>query len=103
MILNYHTFYMNLISQILTEAIYHQDLVSSNLDSVWYNTKTEKLRVKFLSGGIYQYTDVPEEIYEELINATSHGSFFYYNIAYSFPYKRIRKGKKIKKLNSKKR
>jgi len=48
---------------------------SSNLDSVGYDPQTRILEIAFLDGSIYQYFDVPENIYKGLMNASSHGSF----------------------------
>jgi len=49
---------------------------SSNISSVGYDPSTETLEVKFTSGGLYQYFDVPESVYERFMNAYSKGSFF---------------------------
>lgn len=49
---------------------------SSNLLSVGYDENSLTLEIEFKSG-IYQYYDVPQHIYEELINSNSLGSFFH--------------------------
>jgi hypothetical protein len=49
---------------------------STNLASVGYDPQTRVLEVEFRNGGIYQYFDVPLETYEELMTASSHGSYF---------------------------
>lgn len=53
---------------------------SSNLKSVGYDSGSKTLEIEFLSGGIYQYSGVPSNIYEELMNAPSHGKYFHRNI-----------------------
>ena len=53
---------------------------SSNLASVGYDPNTQTLEVEFLHGGIYQYTDVPLSVYEGLMAASSHGSYFDQNV-----------------------
>lgn len=55
-------------------------VVSSNLKSVGYDVYMAVLEIEFLSGGIYQYFNVPDFVYHELINATSKGKFFAHNI-----------------------
>lgn len=51
---------------------------SSNLKSIGYENNT--LVVKFNNGGIYWYSNVPQNIYEELLNAPSKGRYLNENI-----------------------
>ena len=53
---------------------------SSNLASVGYDAENEILEIEFNHGGIYQYFDVLENVYEELMSASSHGQYFDRNI-----------------------
>ena len=55
-----------------------QYVSSSDIKSIGYENNT--LEIEFHSGGIYQYLDVPEEIYIGLMNAKSHGQYFHRNI-----------------------
>ncbi|PKP14055.1 MAG: KTSC domain-containing protein [Bacteroidetes bacterium HGW-Bacteroidetes-3] len=57
-----------------------QSVESSNLASIGYDAANEILEVEFNHGGVYQYFDVPENVYEELMNADSHGQYFDRNI-----------------------
>ena len=57
-----------------------QPVQSSNLASVGYDTTNAILEVGFLNGGVYQYSGVPEGVYEGLMNAGSKGSFFDQNV-----------------------
>lgn len=57
---------------------------SSNLASVGYDPTTYTLEVEFNSGRVYQYFDVPEHIYQELMSAGSVGSYFSRSIRNSF-------------------
>lgn len=63
-------------------------VASSSLRSVGYDEET--LEIEFESGGIYQYSDVPREIYEGLLGARSHGSYFHENVRGQYDYHRIR-------------
>jgi KTSC domain len=49
---------------------------SSNLASVGYDQTTQMLEIEFLHGGIYQYSGVPSSVYDGLMTADSHGSYF---------------------------
>jgi hypothetical protein len=62
---------------------------SSNLRSVGYDELQKILEIEFNSGGIYQYSNVPREIYSNLINASSKGKFFAHSIKDRFPTRRI--------------
>lgn len=53
---------------------------SSNIDEVGYDPDTKTLAVKFFSGQLYHYKEVPKEKYQGLINAKSVGGYFYANI-----------------------
>lgn len=63
---------------------------SSNLAEVGYNPDKEILEIKFEDGGVYRYFNVPMEVYESLMSAKSHGSFFHSNIRGIYDYKQIR-------------
>lgn len=63
---------------------------SSNIASVGYELSTSTLEIEFKSGGIYQYSGVPQDIYEGLMNAESKGGYFHQNIKNGgYPYKKI--------------
>jgi hypothetical protein len=57
-----------------------QHVNSSNLKSVGYDPETKTLEIEFLNGGLYQYDNVPESIYNGLMSASSHGQYFYRHI-----------------------
>lgn len=57
-----------------------QSVESSNLASIGYDAENEILEIEFNHGGVYQYFDVPENVYKELMNADSHGQYFDRNI-----------------------
>ena len=63
---------------------------SSNIKSIGYEEKSKVLEIEFHSGGVYQYFSVPHEVYEGLINASSHGKYFHAHIKTIYSYKRIR-------------
>lgn len=60
---------------------------SSNLREVLY--KDGNLYVKFKSGSVYLYLDVPLAIYLALLSARSKGSYHYHHIRTSFPYRQV--------------
>ncbi len=66
-----------------------QPVTSSHLQSVGYDPASRILEVEFTNGSIYQYTGVPAAIYQELMAAPSHGTYFAQYIRTRYPYKRI--------------
>jgi len=65
-------------------------LSSSNLAAVGYDPQTKTLEVEFKNGSIYQYNQVSERIYAELMNADSHGRYFNANVKNAgYAFKRI--------------
>ena len=57
-----------------------QSVDSSNIASIGYDAATQTLEVEFKNGGLYEYVGVPGNVYTDLMNASSHGSFLYHNI-----------------------
>lgn len=55
-----------------------QSVSSSDIASIGYNKGT--LHILFNSGGLYEYTSVPEAVYNALMSASSKGSYFHANI-----------------------
>lgn len=48
---------------------------SSNIEAIGYDEDAEELHVQFLGRGYYVYHDVPRNIFDDLMNASSKGSF----------------------------
>lgn len=67
-----------------------KDVESSMLASVGYDEKKKVLEAEFNTGTVYQYFDVEKEIYDELMDADSHGSYFYHNIRDVYEYSQVR-------------
>lgn len=62
---------------------------SSTIHSVGYDSSTLTLEIAFHTGWVYHYYNVPQHIYNNLMNASSKGIYHKENIKYSFRYKRI--------------
>jgi len=65
-------------------------VISSNLKSVGYDPKTRVLEIEFLNGAVYQYDNVPLEVYKGLMKASSHGKYFHAHIRDRYPYRRVK-------------
>jgi len=62
---------------------------SSHVASVGYDTNTLTLEVEFKDGLVYQYFDVPETVYQELMRASSVGQFMHANIRNNYRYTKV--------------
>ncbi len=62
--------------QLYDEPMTRQPVTSSNLRSVGYDRHTRTLEIEFLNSGLYQYFDVPPEVFDGLMAAPSHGAYF---------------------------
>ena len=56
----------------MTEMIY---VDSSNIEAIGYDNDAQELHVRFLSGTSYIYHGVPRQIFDDLMQAPSKGSF----------------------------
>lgn len=62
---------------------------SSNLASVGYDNTSLTLEVEFNHGGVYQYYNITEDVYTDLMNAGSIGSYFNNNIRNVYPTQKV--------------
>lgn len=59
--------------------------------SVGYEDKSRILEIEFDSGTVYQYLEVPEGIYEQLLTAESKGRYFNSEIREVYSYVQVRR------------
>lgn len=64
-------------------------VTSSNIASIGYDENTSTLEIEFLNNSIYQYFDVPQQIYQGLMQADSHGQFLAQNIKGIYRYSKV--------------
>ena len=64
-------------------------VASTNVSSIGYDANTETLEVQFLSGRVYQYYGVPDNVHERMMGASSKGQFLNYYVKNLFPYSRV--------------
>ena len=72
-----------------TSAVKWIPVKSRMLTAVAYNTEWHQLYVRFRSGDVYCYREVPLARYEELLAADSKGQYCRQHIFNRFPYHRI--------------
>ncbi|VIO69546.1 hypothetical protein CI1B_27520 [Bradyrhizobium ivorense] len=64
-------------------------VTSSNVAEIGYDPDSRILEVLFKTGSVYQYFEVPQQIYEELMRASSVGGFMNANLKGRYRYARV--------------
>ena len=64
-------------------------VASSNIRSIGYDSTTQTLEVEFQSGWVYQYYGVSESLHENIMQASSKGQFLNQYIKNAYPYSRV--------------
>ncbi|EMF7823953.1 TPA: KTSC domain-containing protein [Yersinia enterocolitica] len=62
---------------------------SSNIQSIGYDSSDQILEIEFNNGAVYQYFDVPEHVYTELISSPSVGGYLAKSIKGNFRFSRV--------------
>lgn len=76
------------INQEKNIAMEREPVTSSTVVSVGYDSNTQTLEVEF-KNGVYQYYNVPQTIYEQMMMAESVGKFLNSYIKPAYPYAKI--------------
>jgi hypothetical protein len=61
---------------------------SSTIARFRYNADTQTMEIEFKKSSVYQYFDVPQQVFEEMKNAASKGQYFAQNVKGVFRYAR---------------
>lgn len=79
-----------MINQVdLFEEFESTSVISSNIEEIGQSKlNPEVIRIKFKGGATYEYTGIPEEIYEDLLDAESKGKFINRHIK-TYPYTKL--------------
>ena len=62
-----------------------ESVKSSLIASLGFESETSTLEVEFTSGAVWQYYDVPESVYYDMIGSESVGRYFHANIKRQYP------------------
>jgi hypothetical protein len=66
----------------------HIPVTSSSIASVGYRGRERVLEVRFKRGAVYEYLDVPEDVFVSLLTADSMGRFFNQAVRSCFEHRR---------------
>jgi lysyl-tRNA synthetase class 2 len=62
---------------------------SSVIDAVRYDSRAERLDIRFTSGEVYRYADVPPFVVRALMAAPSAGEYFNAELRDGYDYERL--------------
>lgn len=81
---------MAILSEKINGKIIEVSINSSNLKSSTYDTEAKSLLVEFNNGAIYEYNDVPWEVFTKFRMAESQGKYFNTNISKTYKYQKVK-------------
>ena len=64
------------------------NLGSSSVEAFEYDSEEKSLKVEFVNGTIYDYYEVPEDVFEALCESESKGQYLNVNIKGSYNYEK---------------
>lgn len=62
---------------------------SSVVSHISYNAQTATLRITYVSGTVYDYLDVPEDVYNEMKKAFSKGTYLNLHIKGKYDFVKV--------------
>ena len=65
------------------------EIQSTNIKKTEYDTESKKLLVTFNNGALYEYDEVPRQLYTQFRMTESQGKFFSTKISKNYKYKKI--------------
>lgn len=80
---------MSILSEQINGGKISVNVVSSNIKTAEYNTENKTLSIVFKTNSIYEYYDVPWEIFTRFRMSESQGKYFSSNINGKYKHKKV--------------
>lgn len=80
---------MSILSEQINGGKITVNVVSSNIKTAEYNTENKTLSIVFKTNSIYEYYDVPWEIFTRFRMSESQGKYFSSNINGKYKHKKV--------------
>jgi KTSC domain len=74
---------------VMARGISMHRLDSSSVKAAGYDRSRHTLRLSYVGGATYDYLDVPEDVFHELLDASSKGQFVNWNVKPHYDYQRV--------------
>lgn len=62
---------------------------STNIVSIGYDSDTSVLEIEFYSREVYQYTNIPQRLFDDFMTSQSLGRYFAQNIKGKFSFRKM--------------
>jgi hypothetical protein len=69
--------------------MFREPVSSSTIAAVGYDEETEMLEVEFVSGTVYRYYSVRQDVFDDFCAAHSKGRFFNRHIKDAYPWESV--------------
>lgn len=69
--------------------MYREPVVSESIASIGYDDDAEVLEIQFVSGAVYRYSGVPQDVHEDFRQAPSKGAFFNRHIKDAYAWEQV--------------
>lgn len=69
--------------------MFREPVVSESIAAIGYDDDAEALEIEFVSGAVYRYSGVPQDVFEDLREAPSKGAFFNRLIKDAYPWEQV--------------
>jgi ATP-dependent DNA helicase RecG len=79
---------LSIIAEDSNSGIKRIPVASASIASIGYDKEEYILEIEFHHGAIYQYKDVPENVYEKLMSSPSQGAYFMNELKDKFKYQK---------------
>lgn len=81
---------MAILSEKIEGKLIEVKIQSSNIKSSTYNTEDKTLLIEFNNNSLYQYNEVPWEVFTKFRMAESQGKYFNSNISKKYKYEKVK-------------
>jgi len=80
---------MAILKETISGTKIINEIKSSNISKTTYDTETKSLIVEFNNGSVYEYEQIPHQLYTQFRMSESQGKFFFTKISKNFKYKKL--------------
>lgn len=81
---------MSILSEKIEGKLIEVKIQSSNIKSSTYNTEDKTLLIEFNNNSLYQYNEVPWEVFTKFRMAESQGKYFNSDISKKYKYEKVK-------------
>jgi hypothetical protein len=69
--------------------MFREPVSSRSIAAIGYDDDAEAMEIEFVTGAVYRYSGVPQDVFEDLREAPSKGAFFNRLIKDAYPFEQV--------------